>query len=127
MFCVLMCSLFCLNCWQLARGLVKEVFALAVENERLRKDYDTSDQLKRAALSVMNNIAEGFARFSPKEFKRFLDIAQASATEVKSMLYVLEDISYMNAEKAKELRDRTDHVRNTILALIRYLNKSINK
>ena len=116
-----------LNCWQLARGLVKEVFMLTVEGDRLRKDFGTSDQLKRAALSVMNNIAEGFARFSSKEFKRFLDIAQASATEVKSMLYVLEDISYIPAEKSKELRDKTDHVRNTILALIRYLNKSINK
>jgi four helix bundle protein len=113
-----------LTCWQLARELVKEVYALCVENERLKRDFGTSDQFKRASLSVMNNIAEGFARFSSKEFKRFLDIAQASATEVKSMLYVLEDITYINAEKGKELRDRTDHVRNTILALIRYLNKS---
>jgi four helix bundle protein len=77
-----------LKCWQDARVLVKEIYLLS-ERGRLAKDFDTRRQLRRAALSVMNNIAEGFGRFSNKEFIRFLDMSNNSAAEVKSILYVL--------------------------------------
>jgi four helix bundle protein len=71
-----------LKCWQAARELVKLVH-LVCDEGKLGKDFDTKSQIRRAALSVMNNIAEGFGRGSEKEFIRFLEIAQSPAMEVK--------------------------------------------
>ncbi len=112
-----------LICWQMSRKLVREVYAMSADGA-LSKDFGTRDQLRRAALSVMNNVAEGFARFSKKEFMLFLNYAQSSAAEVKSMLYVCEDLSYFSEEDSKQLREHTDQLRKSILALIRYLNTS---
>lgn len=109
-----------LKCWMAARKLVKEVYVLS-ETGKLAKDFDTKSQFKRAALSTMNNIAEGFGKFSNKEFIRYLDILQSSALEVKSMLYVLLDMDYLIAEKITELHTLVDDTHNLTLALIRYL------
>ena len=64
-----------LHCWQAARELVKMIYQLC-EQEKLSKDFDIRSQLRRAALSTMNNIAEGFGRSSNKEFIRFLEMSQ---------------------------------------------------
>jgi four helix bundle protein len=69
----------------------------------------------------MNNIAEGFGRFSNREFIRFLNISQSSALEVKSILYVLFDVGYLTEPKVFELQQLTDDARNQVLGLIRYL------
>ncbi len=115
-----------LECWKEARELVKQVYQ-ACNYGPLNKDFDTRNQLKRAALGIMNNIAEGFARYSQKDFIKFLDYAQSSASEVKSMLYVLEDQHYLNPETIQNLHDQTDKTRNYTLAFIRYLNNQSNK
>ena len=109
-----------LDCWKEARILVKTVFLESKKGE-LSKDYDTRSQFRRAALSIMNNIAEGFARKSNKEFIRFLDYSEGSAAEVKSMLYVFEDIEYMDTEVLKKFHMQVDTTRKIILGLIRYL------
>jgi four helix bundle protein len=109
-----------LKCWQASRKLVNEIYTLA-EIGKLSKDYDTKSQIKRAALSTMSNIAEGFGKFSNKEFIRYLDTAQSSALEVKSILYVLSDMNYVIEEKCNELHQLTDDMRNLTLAFIRYL------
>jgi four helix bundle protein len=112
-----------LKCWKAARELVKEVYILS-DTGRLSKDYDTRSQFRKAALSSMNNIAEGFGRFSRKDFVRFLDIAQSSVLEVQSMLYVLSDLDYLSIDKIDFLRVKTDETKNLILGLIRYLRES---
>lgn len=112
-----------LRCWQMSRTLVKLVYQSSLSGE-LSKDLSSKDQLRRASLSVMNNIAEGFARYSKKEFILFLNYAQSSAAEVKSMLYVCEDLNYIPAEKLEELHQLTDQLRKAILALIKYLASS---
>ncbi len=94
-----------LRCWQEARRLVKEIYLIA-EYGKLAKDYDTRSQLKRAALSAMNNIAEGFGKYSSKEFIRYLDTASNSASEVKSILYVLLDLNYLEVDKIKRFKTR---------------------
>lgn len=109
-----------LHCWQEARNLVKKIYLLA-EHGKLSKDFDTKSQIKRAALSIMNNIAEGFGKYSNKEFVRYLDTASNSASEVKSMLYVLGDLNYLEPEKVEELQNLTEKVKAQTLALIRYL------
>ncbi len=91
-----------LKCWQASRELVKQIYIIS-ETLKLLNDFDTKSQIKRAALSSMNNIAEGFGKFSNQEFIRYLDIAQSSALEVKSMLYVLFDMNYLVEEKINEL------------------------
>jgi len=109
-----------LKCWQASRQLVKEIFMIS-EAGKLATDFDTKSQLRRAALSSMNNIAEGFGRFSRKEFIRFLDMSQSSVLEVESILYVLEDLSYLPVEKIGAIRAKADETKNLTLALIRYL------
>ena len=110
-----------LNCWKEARILVKMVFQLA-QNKKLEKDFGTRNQLTRAAVSIMNNIAEGFGRYHRKEFIRFLDFSQSSAAEVKSMLYLLEDVDYGTPEQLIELHLQVDKTRNLTLGLIKYLD-----
>jgi len=109
-----------LRCWQASRKLVSMIYGMA-ESGKLMKDYDTKSQIKRAALSCMSNIADGFGKFSNKEFIRYLDIAQRSALEVKSILYVLPDMNYLMEEKINELHQLIDETRGLTLALIKYL------
>src|SRR5258706_6067997 len=107
-----------LRCWQAARELVKLVY-LACEEGKLAKDFDTRAQIKKAALSSMNNIAEGFGRFSNKDFIKFLDISQSSSNEVKSITYALEDVNYLPIERILEIRDKAEETKNITLAFIR--------
>ena len=109
-----------LRCWQAARILVRKVFMYTTTGE-LAKDRDTRSQVRRAALSVMNNIAEGFNRFSDKEKIRFLEISASSGTEVKSMLYLFEGLNLLPKETIEELRSETDKTINQTFGFIRYL------
>lgn len=79
------------------------------------------DQIRRAAISVMNNIAEGFGRESNKEFIRFLEISHASCTEVKSMIYILDDLGYLPDDSIQQLHSKTDEIRGLTRGLIKYL------
>jgi four helix bundle protein len=111
-----------LKCWQLARALVQLVFQ-ACEESKLSKDFETRGQIKRAALSSMNNIAEGFGRYSNKDFIRFLDFSQSSSIEVKSITYALEDMKYLPDIKITLIREKAEETKNSTLAFIRYLRK----
>ena len=99
-----------LKCWQAARELVAFIYALSNQGQFAR-DFEMKSQIRRAALSVMNNIAEGFGRNTQKEFIRFLDISHASCLEVKSITYVLEDISYISMESIQQIHAKTDRTR----------------
>ncbi|CAN5373619.1 hypothetical protein BH09BAC3_BH09BAC3_12960 [soil metagenome] len=81
-----------LDCWKKSRELVSLVYSLS-DTGKFSKDYALKDQVRRAAISTMNNIAEGFGRNGNKEFIRFLDISQSSSIEVMSITYVLEDLN----------------------------------
>jgi four helix bundle protein len=107
-----------LRCWQAARQLVKLVF-LASRNGALARDFETKYQIKKAALSSMNNIAEGFGRFGTKDSVKFYNISQSSALEVKSMLYVLSDLQYLAPELIDDIHLKADETRNLTLAFIK--------
>ncbi len=83
-----------IQAWQRARELVREIYRTCAEG-RLSKDFGLRDQLCRAAVSSMSNIAEGFAKKSDRDFAHFLDIARGSAIEVQSLLYVALDVGYI--------------------------------
>jgi four helix bundle protein len=111
-----------LRCWQEARKLVKEIYLISEEG-KLSKDFDTRSQIRRAALSIMNNIAEGFGKFSSKNFIHYLDTAHNSASEVKSILYVLLDLSYLPEAKIVALQEKAEEVKALTLGLIKYLTQ----
>jgi four helix bundle protein len=111
-----------LRCWQEARKLVKEIYLISEEG-KLSKDFDTRSQIRRAALSIMNNIAEGFGKFSSKNFIHYLDTAHNSASEVKSILYVLLDLSYLPEAKIVALQEKAEEVKARTLGLIKYLTQ----
>ncbi len=81
--------------WQEARKLVKEIYGMT-SGGALARDFGMRDQIQRAAVSVMTNIAEGFDCDSQVEFARFLGFSRRSAVEVQSLLYAALDIGYIN-------------------------------
>lgn len=106
-----------LRIWQEARVFANQIYILS-EN---MKDYGFKDQIQRAGVSVMNNIAEGFDYGSDAMFIKYLDISKASCGEVKSMLYLAEDLKFCSSEKAIELREKAKSISSGIHALIKYL------
>jgi four helix bundle protein len=111
-----------LHCWQEARELVRLVYA-GTNVGLFKRDFEMKGQIRRAAISVMNNIAEGFGRMSKRDFIRFLEISQTSANEVKSIAYAALDQNYWTPETAKIIQDRAEDVKSLDLGLIRYLAK----
>lgn len=95
--------------WQRARELTGAVYRLS-RHEQLRKDFALRDQMLRAAISVMANIAEGFERGRLSEFHQFLSIAKASCAELRSHLYVALDAGYLTAEEFETLRLKAEEV-----------------
>src|SRR5271155_816102 len=83
-----------IKAWQKARELVREVYK-ACASTQLGRDFGLRNQICRAAVSAMSNIAEGFSRKTDKEFAHFLDIARGSCGEVQSLLYVALDVEYL--------------------------------
>lgn len=86
--------------WQEARTLVKWVYKITSDGA-FSKDYGMRDQIQRAAVSVMTNIAEGFDCESSAEFARFLGIARRSAVEVQSLLYAALDVDHIKEDVFK--------------------------
>lgn len=103
--------------WQKAQDLTVAIYKSFNDS----RDFGFKDQLQRASVSISNNIAEGFDRMSDKEFIRFLYIAQASCSEVKSMLYLANRLNYLN----KKMTDRFVENANEIGKIIRGLIKSL--
>src|SRR5215204_2529042 len=88
--------------WQKAREFVREVYKLRSDGP-LSKDFGLRDQLCRAAVSSMSNVAEGFARNSDKDFAHFLDVARGSVMEVQLLLYVALDVGYIEKNEFERL------------------------
>jgi len=86
------------------------------------KDFGFKNQIQRASVSISNNIAEGFDRLSDKEFARFLYIALASCSEVKSMLYLSERLGYSNIEQTKIFIEKSTEISKIIRGFIKSLS-----
>ncbi len=112
-----------LQVWQLSRKLNKEIFSYTQKGVFAR-DFTLKDQIKRSSGSVMDNIAEGFARGGTKEFIYFLSISKGSAAELQSQLYRAIDFQYPNKEEMDSVYDKADHVQRMISKLTNYLLKS---
>ncbi len=101
-----------------------KVYKLTLTNEKIAKDYGLKDQLQRAALSISNNIAEGFEREGNQEFKQALAISKGSAGEVRSQLYRAFDNQYINEEEFNHLKSSYEVLSIKIKNFIEYLKKN---
>jgi four helix bundle protein len=95
--------------WQKARKLTSEIYK--VTNRGLfSRDFGLKDQIRRAAVSSMSNLAEGFERGRPGEFHQFLSIAKGSCAELRTQLYVALDVGYIDPSEFKVLMDQAAEV-----------------
>ncbi|MBI2055458.1 MAG: four helix bundle protein [Candidatus Sungbacteria bacterium] len=109
-----------LHCWKKARELTRAIY-----NEfKDLKDYGFKDQIQRAAVSVISNIAEGFESGTRQEFLNYLYIAKGSAGEVRAQLYAAVDIGYLNIEKFKYLNALAVECSQLIDSFIKSLKSS---
>ena len=106
--------------WQEARAFVNNIYLLLMPCN----DYGFRDQIQRAAVSIMNNIAEGSESGSDAKFINFLHIAKGSCGEVKSMLYLCEDFNICTIEKRVELQSQLKKISTGIVNLIASLKKN---
>ena len=112
-----------IGAWQKARQLTREIYKIT-SGGAFARDYDLRNQIRRAAVSVMSNIAEGFERSGTGEFNQFLATAKGSAGEVRSQLYVALDQNYLSDAAFGQLRDQATEVGRMIGGLMTYLKTS---
>jgi len=112
-----------IEAWKKARELIRSVYQITATGE-FRRDFGLRDQIRRAAVSVLSNIAEGFERDGNKEFLQFLSLAKGSCGEVRAQLYVAIDQAYIKDSQFQELFDQTMQVSRLIAGLIKYLQQS---
>jgi four helix bundle protein len=112
-----------IEAWQKARVLTRELYG-ATGSGPFSKDFGLRDQVRRAAVSVMSNIAEGFERDGTNEFLHFLSIAKGSLAEIQSHLYVAFDQGYVTKDQFDCLRSLTSENTRLIAGLMNYLRRS---
>lgn len=115
-----------LECWKEARVLTIMVYKIA-QNGTFGKDYRLRDQITGAAVSVMNNIAEGFGSQRNTEFKRFLLYARRSVSETQNCLYVALDQRYIGQDEFNTVYRQAQKARQLIDGLLRYLRNAVQR
>jgi four helix bundle protein len=111
-----------LRAWQSARKLTKSIYGISGTG-KFARDFGLRDQIRRAAASVMLNIAEGFDAGSDPKFVQFLGYARRSASEVQAALYAALDQSYVSEEEFRAFYEQALSCKKQINALITYLHK----
>ena len=106
--------------WQTARQLTRLIYTLT-DKGRFAKDFGLRNQIQRASVSVMSNIADGFESRTQAQFVEFLGRAKASAGEVRCQLYVAVDLKYLAEDQFAVAFDLADKVSRQLARLIRYL------
>lgn len=115
-----------LECWQLAREFVKYIYKLTKKREFAR-DFRLVGQITDAGVSIMNNIAEGWASQSNAEFIRFLKYSRRSCAECQNCFYVALDQKYINENKFNHGYELAVRVIQVIDGLLRYLRSCVSR
>jgi len=110
--------------WQKARVFTQEIYKICKVLEKNR-EFSLSEQIKRASISIMANIAEGFARRTNKEFVQFLFIAKGSAAEVQNYIYVMLDLKFIDENTFIKLKEDIIVMQKMLSGFIKYLRKTI--
>ena len=111
-----------LDVWKEAASLAVVIYKISGDG-RLSKDFGLLDQLRKSAVSIASNIAEGKERGSVTEFTRFLYIAKGSAGELRTQIYIAQQIGYLEREKYQELNARAEKISGMLGNLIKALKK----
>lgn len=111
-----------LEIWQAARVFAGAIYRISGPGSAADRDFAFVNQIRSAAVSGSNNIAEGFECDSAKEFQRFLTIARRSSGEVRSMLWLAQDFAYLDGARAGELRQQAEVLSRRIAAFSRSLD-----
>ena len=109
-----------LEIWRLGVSLAKDVYVITEKFPR-REVYCLTDQIRRAAVSVPSNIAEGKGRSTAKDFVHFLNTARGSLYELTTQLYVAREIAYLSEEDFSSLHKRIEDLSHKIVAMSKYL------
>lgn len=112
-----------IDSWKKARELAGKVYKLSGSGN-FGKDFGLRDQIRRAAVSIMTNIAEGFARRTNAEFANFLNYSHGSAAEVQSLLYVAHDQQYIGPETFSAVYHDCEEISKMVLSLANYLRRN---
>jgi four helix bundle protein len=103
--------------WQKAREVTNTIYRSTAAGG-FERDWALRDQMRRASVSMMSNIAEGFERGSAKDFSRFLSMAKASCAELRSQLYVAMDVGYIEKSEADRLQEQASETARIIGGLL---------
>lgn len=112
-----------LRVWQTARALTNAVYEHTTTGA-FSKDFGLRDQIQRAAVSIMSNVAEGFESRTQSQFIHYLGQAKASAGEVRCQLYVAKDQGYIDQDTFEELSDDAEKITRQLYSLIEHLENS---
>ena len=112
-----------IEAWKQARLFVENIYHIFSEGNSQR-DFGFKDQIQRASVSIMSNIAEGFDSGSKKSFIQFLSYSYRSASEVESLLFVALDIHYIDVKQHNELMSNLNSIKKLIGGFIRHLKNS---
>jgi len=112
-----------IDAWKKARVLTREIYQVT-SSGAFARDFGLREQIRRASVSSMSNIAEGFERGRNKEFVQFLSNAKGSTGEVRSQLYVALDVGFINQNKFGDLYSQAEETSRLIAGFMRYLQKS---
>ncbi len=111
-----------ITAWQQARELTRRIYDVTAR-DKFRRDFGLVDQIRRASVSAMSNIAEGFERRGSKEFAFFLSVAKGSVGEVRAQLYVALDQGYIDKPTFEELSLLASDTARLLGGLARYLRQ----
>ena len=109
-----------IEAWKLARRATKLGYEVSL-TERLCRDFALVNQIRRASISILSNIAEGFEREGNKEFLQFLSIAKGSCGEVRAQLYIAFDQNYIDEATFSSISETLKETSRTISGLMKYL------
>src|SRR5919108_4175976 len=112
-----------LEVWKDARRLTRAIYHIT-QAEKFSKDFALRDQIRRATVSIMSNIAEGFERGGNQEFCQFLYVAKGSCGEVRSQLHIALDQNYISRSELDQLADSFKRLSSMISNFIAYLKNS---
>jgi len=112
-----------IKAWQTAREVTKQIYLIS-SDEKFFRDFGLRDQIRRSAVSIIANIAEGNGRKTNKDFANFLVIAHGTAAETQSHLYVALDLNYITQEQFTEIYGKLEETLRMTMALCIHLLKS---
>ncbi|MFH0759421.1 MAG: four helix bundle protein [Bacteroidota bacterium] len=106
--------------WQKAKDLSVSLYRIFEES----RDFGFRDQIQRASVSIMNNIAEGFERQTNREFRQFLYVAKGSCAEVRSMLYLATELTYLKKTESEDIMNNAIEISKMLTGLINSIRLS---